>query len=357
MVKRLPVHYNPALDGIRAIAVLLVMAFHPRIPGFKGGFIGVDMFFVLSGFLITHLLMEERRRSGSIDLPGFYIRRFWRLTPPLLLMVVGYVIGLTIFFEKFSVTYIRDSLLALFYLSDYSKAFFSKPGFLTHTWSLSVEVHFYLLWPFALLAVLRPCRQWQPALILFLLWVMAIAWRWYCLAEGQRWGMVYFRFDTRISGLILGALLAYLTSMRMPRFHPRVMDALGTLALGVIAVSVMEWRFRDEGALEYGTGIAELATVALLLVALTPASWLNRLLSTGPMTYIGRLSYGMYLWHYPAMYYMRKKLQWQETFIYGSLIASIAAAISYHLMEQRISHWRRKRASRLEEITQTIPAG
>jgi peptidoglycan/LPS O-acetylase OafA/YrhL len=202
--------YNPALDGMRAIAALLVIGSHCRVPGFHGGFYGVDLFLVLSGFLITSLLIDEHGSSGCIDLPRFYLRRFLRLTPPLFVMLAAYVVVGPLLWPQFDIGWhVRDTLVAAFYVSDYGRAFWHMPHIVQHTWSLGVEEHFYLLWPLVLLAVLRLPARWRPA-ALFGLYVAATAWRMFWYVDAPDWPETYYRLDTRMSGLILGALLATL---------------------------------------------------------------------------------------------------------------------------------------------------
>ena len=199
--------YNPALDGLRAVAIALVIADHCHVPGFDGGYFGVDLFFVLSGFLITRLLVDEFDAAGQIDLPRFYLRRLLRLAPPLLLLLAAYLVIAPMIWPQYGLwSHIRDAALAGFYLSDYGRAFWHYPIALQHTWSLSVEEHFYLIWPFAVLLLARIELRWRIA-GLFGIYLIATAWRIFEY-ESSGWVATYFRFDTRMSGLICGALLA-----------------------------------------------------------------------------------------------------------------------------------------------------
>ncbi|MBA2402361.1 MAG: acyltransferase [Bradyrhizobium sp.] len=138
--------YNPSLDGLRAIAVVLVISDHCGVPVFDQGYFGVDLFFVLSGFLITRLLVDEIDATGRVDVQRFYLRRLLRLTPPLLLFLTAYlVIAPSLWPQLDLMVHVRDVALVAFYLSDYSQAFWNNPKVLIHTWSLSVEEHFYLI--------------------------------------------------------------------------------------------------------------------------------------------------------------------------------------------------------------------
>jgi peptidoglycan/LPS O-acetylase OafA/YrhL len=142
----------PALDGVRGVAVLAVFASHAGIPGFSLGGMGVDAFFVLSGYLITSILLAEIARTGSISLPKFYLRRIKRLTPALLTLTVLYaILAPFVWVERSAAEHAGLSALSFFYLMDYARAFWVGHSPLVHTWSLAVEEHFYLVWPFALL--------------------------------------------------------------------------------------------------------------------------------------------------------------------------------------------------------------
>ena len=152
-------------DKVRAIAVMLVMIFHSSVPLFHGGFLGVDVFFVLSGYLITRILLAELDKTGNIQLLRFYIHRLARLSPPLLLLLLLYLVAAPHFWPDYS-WHVRDSLLTAMYLTDYAKALYNVPDMLRHTWSLSVEEHFYLLWPLGLM-LLSPVSKRQLPVILF----------------------------------------------------------------------------------------------------------------------------------------------------------------------------------------------
>ena len=203
----LGLQYNPALDGLRAVAVVLVMADHCNVPVFDQGYFGVDLFFVLSGFLITRLLVNEIDATGRIDLWKFYLRRLLRLAPALLLLLAAYlVIAPSLWPQVDFMSHLRDAALAGFYLSDYSQAFWHNPKVLIHTWSLSVEEHFYLIWPFAILLLARIEPRWRLVGLL-VIYLLASAWRIFEY-EIVGWDATYYRFDTRVGGLVCGALLA-----------------------------------------------------------------------------------------------------------------------------------------------------
>ena len=325
---------------MRAIAALLVVADHCRVPGFHGGFYGVDLFFVLSGYLISRLLIDEHRSSGRIGLPRFYLRRFLRLSPPLLAMLAAYVLVGPMLWPQFDLWWhVRDALVAAFYVSDYARAFWQLPHIVQHTWSLGVEEHFYLLWPLVLLAVLRLPPRWRPA-ALFGLYVAATAWRMFWYDDAVDWPETYYRLDTRMSGLILGALLATVLG-QIERVPLRLANIAGTFACPALVLSVLFGRWHGPGALEWTMTLSEFAAAGLLIAASAPESWLSRLLSAPPLVAIGILSYGIYLWHYPAAVFFRDRLPWFEAVPMVLAIAFLAATLSHLMIERPLQSFRR----------------
>ena len=201
---------RPALDGLRGICVLLVIALHADLPFSKGGFLGVDGFFVLSGFLITTLLVEEWHRAGKISLRAFYIRRALRLFPALLvLLVFSVLITLLLLRGDAAASSWRGIFLASFYASDWATVIFgnnsSGLGIVQHTWSLGVEEQFYLLWPLLLVFMftLRMRTKWILAVVSLLI-VASALWRALLLEQGEWIERVYKEFDTRADALLIG---------------------------------------------------------------------------------------------------------------------------------------------------------
>ena len=336
------------LDGLRAIAVLLVMMSHARTPFLLNGSLGVDIFFVLSGFLITRILLNESTQTGRIDIGRFYVRRFMRLTPPLVLMLALYLAIAPFAWPTYG-GHARDALVATAYLSDYGLAIWEIPKMLRHTWSLAVEEHFYLLWPLVLI-LLRPYRPRTLLLILGVGYVLATAWRVICL-EFQGWNAVYYRFDTRISGLMLGALVAVLMHFEWQRFLKSGVLTLATLA-GLLVLVLMlgpssGWGYA--AALQWGVAGAEIVT-ALAILAIMNKERLFGWLAVGPITYFGRLSYGIYLFHYPVMLYFRETQGWDAALLYGFISAPILAAVSYHTIEAWVRRWRERERARQSPV-------
>jgi peptidoglycan/LPS O-acetylase OafA/YrhL len=346
--------HNKALDGIRALAVTMVLGFHAAAPGAAGGYLGVDVFFVLSGFLITSLLMNEIDATGSVSLGRFYVRRFLRLTPPLLLMLAAYLVLAPIAWPQMAFrTDVRDVLISTFYLSDYASAFWSLPLYLRHTWSLSVECHFYLVWPLTLFLARRVGRI-PFCVALAVLYVVFTLWRVYCDLDGSG-GYVhsYYRFDTRLSGLTVGSLLALLLPfLRTRASFPRA-DLAAFVALA--AIGLCSWRFhvRSSAAMMYGITVVELAAAVLICVCvLAERSIVRSVLANPVASYVGKVSYGIYLWHYPIFVYLWGHHPWYVVFFGGGLAALCLSAASYHTVEKLA----RSYARRLREDIAPAPA-
>lgn len=324
--------YVPELDGLRGIAVLLVVLVHCKVPGFAGGFLGVDVFFVLSGYLITSILLAEHR-AGAIDLRRFYWRRALRLYPALLLMLTVYLIVAPILWP--GKPHWRDALLAGFYLSDYSYAFIQAPHYLSHTWSLAVEEHFYMLWPPLLILALRK-RPADLSQILLVALLAAIAWRWYSIDALRG---VYFRFDSRLPGLLAGCWLATARPrLRLPE-RPVAWLGLGMLIF-VVATAITGGR----GSVTYSIPMAEAASVLLIYGAASLP-----FLAQAKLVEIGRLSYGIYLWHAPLMYAVQD-WSWPEKLLFVSVASFIAAWVSYHTVEAVARSYRHPRSPTISAV-------
>jgi peptidoglycan/LPS O-acetylase OafA/YrhL len=331
--------YNPAWNGLRAVAALLVIADHCGVPGFSGGYFGVDLFFVLSGFLITRLLVEECETHGRIDLPVFYLRRLLRLSPPLLFMLVFYLALAPLAWPQLGFReHARDAAFAAFYLSDYTLVLLHQPVLLLHTWSLAVEEQFYLIWPLVALMLTRLAWRWRIAVLLGL-YAFAATWR---IAEHGRveWDDIYFRLDTRLCGLIIGAILA-LCFRRLGSLSRQSADIAGLFAGVALVICVTQGYWQVPGGLIWMTALAQVATVVLLIASAVPASRASALLSARPLVAAGTISYGLYLWHYTVAVYFREMLPWYQTFPIVLAVAFVGAATSWLLIEQPLQRYRR----------------
>jgi peptidoglycan/LPS O-acetylase OafA/YrhL/Flp pilus assembly protein TadD len=294
--------YRPALDGLRAVAILMVIAYHDRV--LRGGFLGVDVFFVLSGFLITSILLREWNATGTIRLPRFYARRFLRLAPALCLFV---------FVAWALVHWIKPGLsgqlsgrwagLALLYISNLAIAYGREYplGEVSICWSLALEEQFYLLWPLSLRTLLRQRPGRTTVAVLIAAFVLsALGLRYLLLARHPEdpglWLRVYFGPDTRGDGLLMGCLLALLFH-RPPEGRLASATVLGGGAgIGVLAYLASTREIADFVAHPLLFSVSAAAAVLVLLGALTPGP-LKRALELSPLVWIGQLSYSLYLWH------------------------------------------------------------
>lgn len=330
-------NYKPAIDGIRALAVLMVIGFHSATPGAAGGYLGVDVFFVLSGFLITTLLLDELEKTGDLNVHQFYLRRFLRLTPALLLMLGAYLILAPLAWPSMALhTDVRDVLISTFYLSDYASAFWSLPRYLRHTWSLSVEQHYYVLWPLLLLVLTKRFNRTQLAVALSALYVVFMGWRIYCDLQGDTGYMhSYYRFDTRLSGLTAGSLMAALMgNLRRPAVPQRA--NLAAMA-GLAVIALCSWRFHVESssAMIFGISAVEISTLSLIYVAVkVEGSFVQRALAHPLPAFIGKMSYGIYLWHYPIFVYLWDRYPWYVILIGGGTVSLMLATVSYYTIER-----------------------
>ncbi|MDM0066707.1 acyltransferase [Variovorax sp. J31P207] len=320
--------YNPALDGLRALSILAVLLFHCDIPGARGGFVGLDVFFVLSGYLITSMLSAEYRQGG-IEIGRFYARRALRLYPTLLLMVAVYL-GLAPMLWPDDNRWL-SAVLAALYVYDYALAFWEIAYTIGHTWSLGVEEKFYLLWPLALPLLLRTRH---PVGWLVSSFFAVTAWR-YFVAMNWTWSQAYFCFDTRMSGILLGAIAA-LTRFRVSRHALTV----ACIALAVLMTLPSLPTSDQIEAVTLRITLAELS--AFVLVCYAAEHGKMKYLASRPAAYVGRLSYGIYLWHFPFALLLRSSQPGWVTLSATVAFSFTMAAICLHLVDAPLKRWRQK---------------
>ena len=355
----------PALDGIRAVAVALVLADHGGLPGVSGGFLGVDVFFVLSGFLITSLLLDEHARTGRIALRDFWIRRARRLLPALLIVVLA-VVALRDLFAPEAVTTLRDDAVAsFFWVANWAFVaqhtdYFSQgapPSPLQHTWSLGVEEQYYLLWPLLLIGVavlFRAHLRWA-VFGLASVGALASATAAIVFAGDNTLNRIYFGTDTRAQALLVGAAAAALlvrdwttVTMGGPVIRRRwlrgVARVLSVVGVAVLAVAV---HVASGEAADFRAGLLIIVALAAVLVvgavALDQDGPLARVLAWGPLVWLGAISYGVYLWHWPiflALSGERTGLTGGSLFVLRCGVTLGVAALSWWLLEQPIRRWR-----------------
>lgn len=340
--------HRPQLDGLRAIAVLLVMCDHSGVALFRGGLIGVDIFFVLSGFLITTLLVQEFDRHHKIDLKSFYVRRLLRLGPALLLLLALFSIGCLFLFPKERMQYnLLDTLISLFYLSNWARAFeVHPPDYLGHTWSLSIEEQFYMLWPLTAYFLLRHVDS-RRRMVMIALAIAAGSAGLRCFMDfnGVSINRMYNGLDCRVDGLMLGAAMGIAFSSglvterikeRFTAFSPVLLPCAVALLAGVVFFAdVQDRRLYSIGFL----AVALAVLVLLFEVLLRPEGLIGRVLATRWLAWVGSISYGLYLWHYPIVRALTApKLPRLDPWVVLGVMAVLSfgvAIASYYLVEVR----------------------
>lgn len=310
--------YIPELDGLRAVACVSVILFHSAPSSvFSGGFLGVDIFFVLSGYLITSILTTEFHRHGKIDVSKFYLQRALRLIPALLLFLATYLAVAPWVWPNHP--HITDALKAALYVSDYTYPFTGSPFYIRHTWSLAVEEQFYLLWPLLLPLLLRRNRA-LP--IMAGVWVILSLWR-YSFDQND-WMAYYFRFDTHATGLVAGAFL----SLLQRRGLLRIGESLGLAAFVCFIGLVFSAHINNSSLV---ITVAEVISFILIgSVVSNETSGRFTFLTSGVMVWIGKLSYGLYLWHFPISYYFRQE---------HGLLLSASGTFALSLTGALVSYW------------------
>jgi len=366
------------IQGLRAIAVLSVVAFHANLP-LPGGFLGVDVFFVISGFVITAMLLREKRRTDTIDLKNFYVRRFYRLTPALAVMVGFTVIGSTFLMSPLwsqqlvTSTAVGAMLLsANFAIARFSGGYFgivAETNPLLHTWSLSVEEQFYLVFPVLFAVAWFVGRKVDHPLRAVGIAVAAAGSVSLGLALASSAGLsipllpsIFVGFYSplpRVWEFAAGVLLA-LIAAKIATPSQRVSAITGGAGIGLVAVSVL---FINESTPSPGlsTLVPVVGTVLVLFAGFNSTSLVARILSLRPLVAIGNLSYSLYLWHWPFIVFAA--LLWPGT-VWGPLVAAVAsvvpAIVSYRLVEQPLRRPKRngrRRFVALVAATILVPVG
>jgi peptidoglycan/LPS O-acetylase OafA/YrhL/lysophospholipase L1-like esterase len=381
----------PGLDGLRAVAVIGVVVFHLGFGFLPGGLLGVSVFFTLSGYLITDLLMSEWRASGQLQLGDFWIRRARRLLPALFVMLAVVSIWVSVGDPSqlgalrgdvfSSAVYANNWWLIFHHVSYFDR--FGPPSPLGNLWSLAVEEQFYLLWPWLLLggllwarraggegrARLHRIARRRDVMIGVTLAVAAasaveMALLYHPGADPTR---LYDGTDTRAFGLLFGAALAMVWPSRQVTGHVsanarRLLDALG--AVGLVGIALLMWRTTQYSAFLYRGGLVllSIATMLVIVAASHPATWVGKALGWGPLRWIGLWSYAIYLWHYPIIVLTTPTVTHGVDKVRVLLqVAAIVgiAALSWKFIESPIRHgalgrwWKQLRSARGQIVTES----
>jgi peptidoglycan/LPS O-acetylase OafA/YrhL len=311
-------NHRSELDGLRGIAILVVLGAHTGVPGFAagGGGAGVTLFFVLSGYLITSLLLAEKDRAGRVDFRAFYIRRALRLFPALaaVLVVVAILLvaGLLPEDARADTDYRIVFLSVIGYVANWAAVAGQSIGILGHTWSLAVEEQFYIVWPALLLVGLRLGRSWLALIVLVLIF-LDVPYR-VLLDLNGGFLHVFVGTDSRGDALLLGCVLALLEI----RWHP-VVGIAGLTGIGLLAAS---WPPNA------GLGTQVLLIPAAAIAGTLAVAGCPTILAWRPLAFIGKISYGLYLWHGLVIW-------WYWPWPVEVLLSIAIACVSYSVLERR----------------------
>jgi len=351
--------YKPAIDGLRALAVMSVLLYHGRVGWAQGGFLGVDLFFALSGYLITALLVVEHRDTGGINVTAFWTRRAKRLLPALMVVMVAVAVYVALAATPEEAGRLRaDGLATLAYSANwwyalsgasYFEAF--KPSMFRHTWSLGIEEQFYLVWPVLFTLGYRwfRGRSHYLAAVVAVGGLVSAALMFALYQPGQDPSRVFYGTDTRLQAILLGAALALILHSTIPlRISERWREVIG--AAGLFVVVVMMVTVSDRAGWMYRGGFLLVAVAAVCAIAGAtgrPDTVVNRALAWSPLIWIGGISYGLYLYHWPIFVFLDE----ERTGLHGYALMGLRlgltfgiAALSYTFIEMpfRHSHFRGK---------------
>lgn len=354
--------YVPGLDGLRAVSVSAVLLYHADVSWMPAGFLGVDVFFVISGYLITSLLLAEHRNRGGIGLGQFYLRRARRLLPALFMVLV--VVSLfSVIFLPDDVRALRADVLAAFgYVTNWWQiaqhqsyvAAQGRPPLLRHLWSLAVEEQFYLVWPLLLAGMLKLWRgRRTPMLVATTIGILASFGALVILSSGHDFAVadpsrVYFGSDTRVFTMLIGALLAMVwspwrLSAAVRREARLTLDAVGGGAFVLLLLTFATAHYQSNVLFRGGFLAVAILSAVVIAVAVHPASRLGTLvLAQQPLRWLGERSYGIYLWHWPVFMVTRPGLDtdltgWPNTVV-RIAITLVIAEISYRYVEEPVRH-------------------
>jgi peptidoglycan/LPS O-acetylase OafA/YrhL len=344
-----PLGYLAALDGVRGLMTFGVLTAHTRMALFPGAIIYMDVFFAMSGYLITSLLITEYRRHGSINLGKFYLRRFKRLYPALAAMTATFTIACLLFSTDLTAR-LTEAAAAFFYVTDYWRAFgLPDIHYTGHIWSLAVEEQFYLLWPLCFILLLRAFGL--SATIIVAAFAAAAcfwAWRIWLAATGTDIAYLYNAFDMRADSLLIGCGTAVILSRvdlgEFPRLSRLLANSLVPLTLVMLAIGFsidwhMRWYYYVSPLLGALPGVIFVGAIVQ-----QRRTAMHALFEHPIPVFCGRICYGLYLWHYPIFLWITDwapdHYRYITIFLVGWPLTFAAATASYYLIERHFMRTR-----------------
>lgn len=342
--------YMPGLDGLRAIAVIGIIIYHLNKQWLTGGFLGVDTFFVISGYLITSLLLKEYEETGIINLKNFWIRRFKRLIPAVLTLAFVVIVVTLVLKPDEIINIKKDAIAAIFYFSNwwyiatdvnYFEQFAFRP--LKHLWSLAIEEQFYIVFPILFIFLLLALKKYRNVVLIF--WIISLISLLVMISISQphmSHSRVYFGTDTRLQTMLLGVILAFLWPPFKLKKHPKktlthIIDGIGVF--GIFILLLLFYKVNDNSDWIYNGGfyLISVMTLFVIMSVVHPTGYFAKVIGNPVFVMIGKRSYSLYLWHFPVIsfvhsYYVDGQLP-SYVYLLDIILTIIFAELSYRYIE------------------------
>ncbi|PTI52803.1 acyltransferase [Staphylococcus xylosus] len=342
--------YMPGIDGLRAIAVIGIIIYHLNKQWLTGGFLGVDTFFVISGYLITSLLLFEYESTGIINLKQFWLRRIRRLIPAMLVLVIVVTVATLIFKPGEIVNIKQDVFAAVFYVSNWwyiatGVNYFEQFAFmpLKHLWSLAIEEQFYIIFPIVFILLLLTIKKYRNVTLVF--WIISLIslLAMIIISQSQTGhSRVYFGTDTRLQTMLLGVIFAFVWPPFKLKKNPNhilrtIIDSIGIV--GIALLLMLFFKVNDNSNWIYNGGfyLISLLTLFVIMSAVHPSGYFAKILGNPLFIYIGKRSYSLYLWHFPVIsfihsYYVDGQLP-VYVYVIDIILTIVLAEMSYRYIE------------------------